>query len=71
MSRQTDSTDRRAAVVTVTAVGRAKLAEWEQAHEQRIGAVLEQLDSRDRQTIRQVLPALNRLTRQLNKPLSL
>lgn len=66
VTRDTDLTDRRAAVVALTAAGQAQLVEWEQAHEQRIGTALDQLDARDRQAISRALPALGRLTRQLN-----
>ena len=66
VTRDTDPVDRRAAVVTLTAAGQAQLVEWEQAHEQRIGTALDQLDTRDRQAISRALPALGRLTRQLN-----
>ncbi len=68
VQRQTDPDDRRAAVVTLTATGQAQLAEWEQAHEQRIGLALEQLPARDRHAIIEALPALGRLTQLLNQP---
>ena len=68
VARDTDPSDRRAAVVTLTTTGRSQLAEWEQAHEQRISAAFEQLDDRDRQAINRALPALDRLTRRLNNP---
>ncbi len=56
VQRQTDPDDRRAAVVTLTAAGQAQLAEWEQAHEQRIGLALEQLPAPDRHAIIQACP---------------
>ena len=68
VQRQTDPDDRRAAVVTLTAAGQAQLAEWEQAHEQRIGLALEQLPAPDRHAIIQALPALARLTQLLHQP---
>jgi DNA-binding MarR family transcriptional regulator len=67
VTREIDPDDRRAAVVTLTPAGRARLREWEQAHELRIGNALEGLGGGDRQAIRQALPALGRLTRQLNE----
>ena len=66
--REVDANDRRAAVVTVTAAGRARLAEWEQAHERRIGIALAQLAGPDRAAVLAALPALGRLTRLLNDP---
>jgi DNA-binding MarR family transcriptional regulator len=68
VQRQTDPDDRRAAVVTLTAAGQAQLADWEQAHEHRIGLALEQLSAKDRQAIIQALRALARLTELLNEP---
>ena len=67
VTRETDPDDRRAAVVTLTAAGRSRLAEWEQAHERRIARAFELLRSTDRQAIRRALPALSHLTRQLNE----
>ena len=65
--RQTSRADRRAAVVTLTPAGRARLAEWEQAHEARIGSAFEQLSTTDRAAINLALPALRRLTELLNE----
>jgi DNA-binding MarR family transcriptional regulator len=65
--RQTSRADRRAAVVTLTPAGRARLAEWEQAHEARIGSAFERLSATDRAAINLALPALRRLTELLNE----
>jgi len=65
--RQTNRADRRAAVVTLTPAGRARLAEWEQAHQRRIGGAFEQLSSADREAIDLALPALRRLTELLGR----
>lgn len=64
-SRQTDPTDRRAALVTLTEAGRKQLAGWQQAHEQRIDHALDQLDPIDREAILAALPGLNRLAAHL------
>lgn len=60
-ARAPDSGDRRVAVVTLTDAGQAKLADWEQAHQQRIGNALDQLPAADQATIRAALPALAHL----------
>jgi DNA-binding MarR family transcriptional regulator len=65
--RDTDSADRRAAVVTLTGAGQAQLANWEQAHEQRISLALGQLSPPDRKAIHAALQALGRLTQLLNQ----
>lgn len=66
--RQTNRADRRVAVVTLTPAGRGRLAEWEQAHQRRIGAAFGQLAGPDRDAINLALPALDRLTDLLNQP---
>jgi DNA-binding MarR family transcriptional regulator len=65
--RQTNRADRRAAVVTLTSAGRARLAEWEHAHERRIGAAFDQLSTADREAVNLALPAVHRLTALLNQ----
>jgi DNA-binding MarR family transcriptional regulator len=67
VQRQTDASDRRAAVVTLTAAGRTQLAEWEAAHGRRIGEAFRQLAEDDRGAISAALPALGRLTQRLNE----
>jgi DNA-binding MarR family transcriptional regulator len=66
--RETDSADRRAAVVTLSAAGRQELAGWQDAHEQRIGAALDRLAPADRAAVTRALPALNRLAALLAEP---
>ncbi len=66
--RQTNRADRRAAVVTLTPAGRARLSEWEHAHERRIGGAFDQLSAADRDAINLALPALQHLIALLNEP---
>ncbi len=68
VQRETDRADRRAAVVTLTPAGRAQLAEWEQAHEARLGRAFARLSAADRHAIGAALPALARLTERLVDP---
>jgi DNA-binding MarR family transcriptional regulator len=68
VQRDNDPADRRAAIVTLTSEGRARLAEWEQLHEQRIGQAYDQLPVPDRRAISRALPALGRLNRLLKTP---
>jgi DNA-binding MarR family transcriptional regulator len=67
-TRAPDPCDRRVAVVTLTEAGRTKLADWEQAHQQRIGNALNQLPTADQTTVRAALPALARLVDHLAAP---
>lgn len=67
-SRETDPTDRRVARVTLTAAGHRQLAEWQDAHERRIGSALDRLRPADRDAIRAALPGLDQLVHQLTKP---
>jgi DNA-binding MarR family transcriptional regulator len=67
-SRETDPTDRRVARVRLTNGGRTQLAEWQEAHERRIGSALDRLDTADREAIMVALPGLDRLVEQLTKP---
>jgi DNA-binding MarR family transcriptional regulator len=62
VSRDTDSSDRRAAVVTLTAAGEDQLRAWEAAHVQWIQGALSTLSPADRSVISSSLPALRRLT---------
>jgi DNA-binding MarR family transcriptional regulator len=60
-----DPADRRAAIAPLTNEGQARLADWGQLHEQRIGQAHDQLPVPDRRAISRALPALGRLTRLL------
>ena len=60
--REIDSTDRRAAVVTLTEMGEQQLRAWEGAHVQWIHGALGRLTAADRSAISSSLPALRRLT---------
>jgi DNA-binding MarR family transcriptional regulator len=68
VERATDPEDRRAAVVTLTTAGRLQLADWERAHERRIGLALARLTNPDRKAIPAALPGLGRLAQLLNQP---
>jgi DNA-binding MarR family transcriptional regulator len=67
-SRETDPSDRRVARVALTEAGRRQLAEWQAAHERRIGSALDRLDAADRTAIMAALPGLDQLVEQLTKP---
>lgn len=68
-SRETDPSDRRVARVTLTEAGHRQLAEWREAHEQRIGSALDRLPPGDREAIMNALPGLDLLVAQLTKPI--
>jgi DNA-binding MarR family transcriptional regulator len=59
--RDTDVTDRRAAVVTLAEAGQEQLRQWRTAHERRIGAALDQLSESDRDAVEVAIPALSQL----------
>ena len=65
VTRGPDPSDRRVAVVGLTAAGRAQLTDWELAHEQRLGGAMERLTAEDRASVVAALPALNRLVDRL------
>ena len=67
-TRAPDPSDRRVAVVALTAAGHLKLDDWGRAHEQRIGNALERLGLNDRATVSAALPALARLVEHLAAP---
>jgi|SRR6185312_8747483 len=63
--RGTNLHDRRVAVVELTEAGRRQLAEWQAAHQRRIGAALERLDDGEKVAVAAALPALARLVEHL------
>jgi DNA-binding MarR family transcriptional regulator len=65
VERGTDPSDRRAAVVVLSADGRQQLAEWHAAHRRRIAAALGDLGSGERAAIDAALPALSHLVDRL------
>jgi DNA-binding MarR family transcriptional regulator len=69
VTRGPDPSDRRVAVVSLTAAGRAKLDDWEQAHRERFADALAQLPAADQASIRAALPALAGLVDHLASPL--
>jgi len=68
VTRGSDPKDRRVAVVKLTHEGRTQLAEWERAHQQRIGDALGHLTATEQATIRAALPTLDRLVAHLANP---
>jgi DNA-binding MarR family transcriptional regulator len=66
VEREVDARDRRATVVGVSPAGQDYLAEWDDAHQRRIGSALHHLDAGDRDRILAALPALDRLVVALN-----
>jgi len=68
VTRGSDPSDRRVAVVKLTRAGRDQLAEWERAHQQRLGDALGHLTATEQLTIRAALPALDRLVEHLANP---
>lgn len=68
VDRETDPADRRAVRITLSLTGRARLADWQHAHEERIGGALDGLDAGDRGAIHAALPALSRLVESLAEP---
>jgi DNA-binding MarR family transcriptional regulator len=65
--RTVDTTDRRAAVVRLSAGGRTHLRAWDTAHRKRIGQALRRLAADDRAAIAAALPALARLADTLQR----
>ncbi|MBY8887901.1 MarR family winged helix-turn-helix transcriptional regulator [Streptomyces sp. PTM05] len=66
VARAVDPADRRASAVTLTDAGRDQLTAWAQAHERRLDAALDALDTDDRAIVRSALPALFRLAEHLD-----
>ena len=65
VERGTDLVDRRVAVVELTPAGAQQLAQWTEAHEQRIAAALDKLSQVERGVIVAALPALAHLVDEL------
>jgi DNA-binding MarR family transcriptional regulator len=63
--RGTHADDRRVAVVELTEAGRRQLADWQAAHQRRIGAGLERLDAAEQEAVAAALPALAKLVEYL------
>jgi len=68
VTRAPDPADRRVAVVELTPAGHAQLADWERAHQQRIGDALGRLPASEQASIRGALPALALLVDHLATP---
>ena len=65
IQRGTDPSDRRAAVVDLSDLGRTQLADWNAAHQRRIAAALADLGPEERAAIDAALPALTHLVDRL------
>ena len=63
--RGTHADDRRVAVVELTEAGRRQLADWQSAHQRRIGAALERLEGAEQEAVAAALPALAKLVEYL------
>ena len=63
--RGTHADDRRVAVVELTDAGRRQLADWQAAHQRRIGAALERLSEGEQAAVAAALPALAKLVEHL------
>ncbi|ACU74866.1 transcriptional regulator, MarR family [Catenulispora acidiphila DSM 44928] len=63
--RGTHADDRRVAVVELTEAGRRQLADWQAAHQRRIGAALERLELPEQDAVAAALPALAKLVEYL------
>lgn len=66
LERGADPGDRRAAVVGLSAAGRADLRAWDAAHRRRIGRALRTLPAADQAAVVAALPALARLVTALD-----
>jgi len=65
VTRRHDEVDARAVYVSVTDSGRELLAQWQRAHEDRLGSALSRLSARDRQRVLTAVPALGALVLEL------
>jgi DNA-binding MarR family transcriptional regulator len=65
IERGTDPSDRRAAVVDLSDLGRVQLTDWNAAHQRRIAAALADLEPAERAAIDAALPALTHLVERL------
>jgi DNA-binding MarR family transcriptional regulator len=65
VDRVTDERDRRAVVLALTAQGRQRLTQWQEAHERRFARALDRLPVTDRAAVLAALPALGRLVDEL------
>ena len=65
IQRGTDPSDRRAAVVDLSDLGRAQLSDWNAAHQRRIASALGDLAAEEREAIDAALPALTHLVERL------
>ena len=63
--RGTHADDRRVAVVELTEAGRRQLADWQAAHQRRIGAALERLSEPEQEAVAAALPARAKLVEHL------
>lgn len=65
VDRGVDRQDRRAAVLSLSSAGRADLAAWDDAHQQRLGQALAALPAEEQRRIAAALPALGQLVQAL------
>jgi DNA-binding MarR family transcriptional regulator len=65
IEREPDPLDRRAVLVRLSEAGAQRLADWQRAHERRIGAALDELGDAQRAAIVAALPALDTLVARL------
>jgi DNA-binding MarR family transcriptional regulator len=65
--RGADASDRRAVRLELSPDGRQALERWQQAHERQLSAALQRLTDEDRVAVTAALPALSRLTSELEQ----
>lgn len=66
VTRGIDANDRRAAVLELTSAGQTSVAEWDDAHQQRLARALESLSQAQRRRIGSALSALAELVQALD-----